>query len=133
MGSNPNWDIDLAFGEAGENRLAHLLGLNASRVEVKTDRLFVDTNRVFIELYQRPWDSTRWKPSGLMMTEADFWAFNLGAAAVIVPTDTLRQIAALRTASGTELTIAAPDSENPTKGYPLHILEILTTAARWSA
>ena len=64
---NPDFDVDLAFGEKYEGCLADLL--NRGKVEVKTERdLWVDTGNIAVEI------RCNGKPSGLSTTEADWWA-----------------------------------------------------------
>ena len=64
---NPDFDVDLAFGEKYEGCLADLL--NRGRVEVKTERdLWVDTGNIAVEI------RCNGKPSGLSVTKADYWA-----------------------------------------------------------
>ena len=63
------FDLDLKDGLAAENRLEQAL-LN-SKIEVKSDKRAWETGNLFIET------SYRGKPSGIMSTEADFWAFEV--------------------------------------------------------
>ena len=64
---NPDFDVDLAFGEKYEGCLADLL--NRGRVEVKTERdLWVDTGNIAVEI------RCNGKLSGLSVTKADYWA-----------------------------------------------------------
>ena len=132
MGTAPNWDIDLAFGEEGEARVASILGLDGSRVEVKTDRLYTQTHRVFVEVAQMPQGHDQWKNSGLMTTQADYWVFNVGAL-VIIPTDVLRGCVARRMDEGEQPQAGGTAGDNPTLGYCLPLQWVIETAARWSA
>ena len=132
MGTAPNWDLDLAFGEAGEARVANILGLNGSRVEVKTDRLYTETPRVFVEVAQMPTGHDKFKDSGLLTTQADYWVFNVGAL-VIIPTDVLRGCVATRMAEGDKPQAGGTAGDNPTLGYCLPLQWVIETAARWSA
>ncbi len=132
MGAAPNWDIDLAFGEAGEARVANILGLDGSRIEVKTDRIYSETQRVFIETQQLPRGATEYQPSGISTTEADFWVWNVGAL-VIVPTDAVRGCVATRIQQGEKLKDGDPNGENPTRGYPMPLGWLTLMAARWFA
>lgn len=89
-GYNPNWDIDLKFGETGENWIL-LLGSDKSKIEVKTERDdWARTGNIAIEF------QFKGNPSGIAKTTADWWIhlLTLGGevkAAFILPVPTLRQ------------------------------------------
>ena len=66
-GFNPKFDIDLRFGQSGENWLKWL-GDDAALVEVKTERgKWMETGMLAIEY------ECRGKPSGIAVTAADYW------------------------------------------------------------
>jgi len=65
-----NWDIDLAYGKVAEKSLADIL--TSKKVEVKADRKVTDTGNIVIEY------CFNGKPSGIAITEADYWAFFIG-------------------------------------------------------
>ena len=132
MGAAPNWDIDLEYGEAGEARVASILNLDGSRIEVKTDRIFSETQRVFIETQQLPRGGTVYQPSGITTTQADFWAWNVGAL-VIVPTDAVRRCVAERMNQGEKLKDGGLNGDNPTRGYPMLLGWLTLMSARWFA
>ena len=95
MPYNPDFDLDLKFGEKFEGCLADIL--NRGKVEVKTVRdLWVSTGNIAIEV------GCRGKPSGLMVTKADYWAHIMTKDGdikfiAILPVDTLtRRVAHLR-------------------------------------
>ena len=89
-GYNPNWDIDLKFGEAGENWIL-LLGSDKSKIEVKTERDdWVRTGNIAIEF------QFKGNPSGIAKTTADWWIHLLAfdgevKAAFVLPVPALRQ------------------------------------------
>jgi len=89
-GYNPNWDIDLKFGEAGENWIL-LLGSDKSKIEVKTERDdWVRTGNIAIEF------QFKGNPSGIAKTTADWWIHLLALggevkAAFVLPVPALRQ------------------------------------------
>ena len=86
---NPDFDIDLQFGEKYEDCLADLL--NRGKVEVKTERdLWVDTGNIAVEI------RCNGKPSGLSVTKAEYWAHIMTKDGVIkfiaiIPVDTLKR------------------------------------------
>ena len=66
-GYNPDFDIDLAFGESYEDSLAAIL--QQGKVEVKTERdIWKTTGNIVFEI------KFKGKPSGLSKTKADYWA-----------------------------------------------------------
>ena len=97
-GYEPRFDIDRPFGEQAEEYVADGLMrsiLNGS-VEVKRDARFIDTGRFYIETHQRErcHPQGQWLPSrsGILCTEADYWALVPGelATVVFVPVPELR-------------------------------------------
>jgi len=64
---NNKFDVDLQYGQEGERWLTWL-GTDQARVEVKTERdTWADTGNAVFEY------SSRGKPSGVAVTEADYW------------------------------------------------------------
>lgn len=88
-GYNPHFDLDLKFGEKYENCLADIL--NKGKVEVKTERdIWVDTGNIVVEIRYKS------KPSGLSVTQADYWAHIMTKDGVIkfillFPVETLKK------------------------------------------
>lgn len=87
MAPNNKFDLDLKFGEAGEEWLKLLA--DERRLEVKRDRMWAKTGNIFIEF------ECSGKPSGLFVTEADYFAYilyrdNINVAVYIWKTDLLR-------------------------------------------
>jgi hypothetical protein len=65
--NNNKFDVDLQYGQEGERWLTWL-GTDQARVEVKTERdTWADTGNAVFEY------SSRGKPSGVAVTEADYW------------------------------------------------------------
>lgn len=64
------FDIDLAYGQLHEDRIADML--QNKKIEVKTERdQWAKTGNICIEF------QSYGKPSGIKATEADFWFHNL--------------------------------------------------------
>lgn len=63
------FDLDLKFGEEGEQWLMHLA--NERTLEVKRDRMWHKTGNVFFEV------ECNSKPSGINVTTADYFAYIL--------------------------------------------------------
>jgi hypothetical protein len=105
-----DFDIDLRFGQAGEQTVANLLTIET--VEVKTDRRWKETGNVYIETYFYSLSQKEYIPSGINISKATHWAFNLEGTILIVERNDL--INAIR-AYGTP--ISTPIEPNPSKGF----------------
>lgn len=82
---NPQFDIDLKYGEAGETLLRRIVD---GTVEVKRDRQWATTGNVVVEY------ESRGHPSGIAVTKADWWAFVLDETRIIlIRTEHLKNIA----------------------------------------
>lgn len=65
MNHNSDFDLDLQYGQIGEETLAKIL---SGKIEVKTERgQWKSTGNIAIEY------SSRKKPSGIIVTKADWW------------------------------------------------------------
>lgn len=105
--SGPNWDIDLAYGKAGEGLVAEILADQGHKVEVKNDRQWVNTGNIYVEA------ECRGKPSGIQTTEATWWVFVVSDACILI-----LSTEALRSAVYNELGRPAQekDGSHPTRG-----------------
>ena len=75
VGYQPHFDIDYARGQIGEKLVGTFLeALSGSKIEVKTDYRVLETGNVYVEIYQQNLGG-EWKPSGLNITEADWFVF----------------------------------------------------------
>ena len=93
IGYEPDFDIDMKVGAQAELFVANMmesLGVRGS-VEVKYDAQYLNTGNVYLE-YQCL-RKGNWKPSGIAITKADFWAFVLGmdTFCFFVATKTLKE------------------------------------------
>lgn len=122
MTYRPEWDIDLAVGEAHERHVAAALSLPECHVEVKADRRYVETGNVFIEVAQLPMGAACYKPSGIHVTQATYWAFAAGSAVTMIPTDVIRQVIAQQDRPPLD---GGLTGDNPTKGYPISLRALL--------
>ena len=114
-----SFDLDFGYGKAGENLVEELL-TQGKTVEVKRDRKWHMTGNLYVEVecwYQR---SQSWEPSGLMASEADYWAFVLEHGVIMVPRSHVHY--ALRH-SGREITCEIPP--NRSKGYLITVNDLL--------
>lgn len=84
-----SFDLDFEYGQVGESLVFDLLA-GKRTVEVKRDRRWVETGNIYIETDCYFTKYQAWKPSGLSVTEAGYWAFVLEDSVVIIPTNVLR-------------------------------------------
>ena len=83
------FDIDLEAGEQGEKLFLDVI--KSGKVEVKSEQgKWVDTNNICIEF------ESYGKPSGIAVTEADYWVQNLMVdgkhyATIIMPKEVLKE------------------------------------------
>ena len=71
MNYGSDFDIDLKFGEAGEEKLKQIL--KDPKIEVKRDRWTYKTGNIAVEYWCRN------KPSGISVSKANWWAFIITA------------------------------------------------------
>lgn len=87
--NDKRFDLDLAYGQVFEHKVAEILG--QSKIEVKTEKdKWKTTGNIVIEY------ESRGKPSGIITTEASYWLHNLALGDNIVfslwlPVETLRR------------------------------------------
>ncbi len=68
--NDKRFDIDLAYGQVFESKVADML--QSKKIEVKTERgMWQRTRNIAVEF------ESRGKPSGIATTEADYWFHNL--------------------------------------------------------
>ena len=83
--ADSRFDLDLRYGVAREGVLGALLG--STTVEVKSDRGAHRTGNVYVEY------SYRGRPSGIAVTQAEWWAWEIAGRWLLIRTADLRLIA----------------------------------------
>lgn len=86
MAKNSSFDLDFGYGRKGEQLVEELL-TGGKTIEVKRDRKWNKTDNLYIEVECWFLKTESWAPSGLMVTEAAYWAFVLEKGVLMVPTD----------------------------------------------
>jgi hypothetical protein len=86
MAKNSSFDLDFGYGRKGEKLVEELL-TGGKTIEVKRDRKWNKTDNLYIEVECWFLKTESWEPSGLMVTEAAYWAFVLEKGVLMVPTD----------------------------------------------
>lgn len=119
MANKSSFDLDFSYGRKGEQLVEDLL-TDGKRIEVKRDRKWHLTGNVYIETECFFTKQDAWAPSGLSVTEAEYWAFVLEQSIFIVPTSILRS-AVIR--YGREITCEIPP--NRSKGFLITVENLL--------
>ena len=119
MTYQPEWDIDAAFGDEGEQTVRALLNLQGARIEVKRKRV-IDP-QFYVETDCDPGARGEYRPSGISITRADYWAFVISdtGIAVFVPTRVLRSVL------GEGLDVQCKQGRYPTRGKLLSLSVVL--------
>ena len=111
MSKLSDFDLDLSVGHEGEALVNELL-TGGKTIEVKTDLKWKNTGNLYIETVCWSHNNSEWYPSGLYATKAEYWAFVLEGATIIVPIAALRHAV---TIFGRPITCNI--EPNPSKGY----------------
>lgn len=119
MAKNSSFDLDFGYGRKGEQLVEELL-TNGKKVEVKRDRKWWVTNNLYVEVECWYLKSNSWEKSGIMVTEADYWAFVLEQGVLMVPTS---HVLYAVTEFGREITCDIPP--NKSKGYLITVDDLL--------
>jgi hypothetical protein len=82
-----DFDLDLTVGQAGEQAVANLLTIET--VEVKTDLRWKETGNLYIETMCWYNATNSWGLSGINVTKATHWAFNMEGTVLLVETPLL--------------------------------------------
>ena len=117
---------DLAYGHKGEKLVTQFLdAMESGSFEVKTDRY--RNGRMVIEMEQNPRRSGNWKPSGLQVTEAQWWVyvFTLDGAFVMVSVPRIKRYIEQRQLGPKDYKEFARGSQNPSRGFLLEAPEVV--------
>ena len=119
MAKNSSFDLDFGYGRKGEKLVEELL-TDGKTIEVKRDRKWNKTGNLYIEVECWFLKTQSWEASGLMVTEAAYWAFVLEKGVLMVPTDHVHY--AIEN-FGREITCEIPP--NKSKGYLITVDNLL--------
>lgn len=138
-GYNPGYDftMDLADGKQGEKSVIASLGLllgDSTSWEVKKSNHPQAGTSMFVEVEQDPGRQGIYKPSGLAVTTATYWAHIVGntGAFMVFPVELLRKWVERYAwgAVGTEVPVpGGTNGDNPTRGYIIQLSQLLEFAA----
>lgn len=113
-----SFDIDLPHGQKGEALVKELL-FGVKRVEVKRQDRAPQFGSLYIETEHDPGARGLYRPSGLSITDADYWAFVIGAFVVMAPTVWLRE------QGKTCRAVQQADGSCPTRGFRLPLARLM--------
>ncbi len=113
-----DFDLDFRDGKAGEDSVAEILSIGT--VEVKTDRQWHRTGNLYIETEYFSREEQQWVYSGVTVTQATHWAFELGGVVLVVSTKDLRDVV---WQYGIPISCNIPP--NPSRGFLVKINDIL--------
>lgn len=116
--ANSDWDLDLKFGQEGENTVANLLSIET--VEVKRDARWKETGNLYIETECWYNASQSWQPSGLSVSKATHYAFVLEGMVVITTTEDLKAVV-----EKNGRPIECKIEPNPSKGFLIKLSNIV--------
>lgn len=119
MPSKSSFDLDFSYGRKGEQLVEELL-TDGKKVEVKRDRKWHLTGNVYIEIECFFTKNNEWAPSGLAVTEAEYWAFVLKRTVLMLPIDVVWY--AVKT-FGRDITCEIPP--NISKGYLVKVVDLI--------
>lgn len=122
-----NFDLDLAFGQLGEQYVQDVFS-GGVKVEVKTDRKWVKTNNVYVETACYKMRSGEYEPSGIYAPEleADLFTYNLDGMLISVPIESMRYAV-----EGFGIPITCDIQPNPSKGVLLTVAQIASAHREW--
>jgi len=119
MSELSDFDLDLSFGQKGEQLVKELL-TNGRTIEVKRDRQWARTGNLYIETACWSTRSEAYEWSGLSVTKADYWAFVLQSMVLLVQKEDLD--AAVRW-FGKDIKMNT--KPNPTMGFLITVDDII--------
>lgn len=126
-GYEPNWDLDLPYGEVGQLWVVDVAeAITSGSVEIKRDGRWYQTGCLFVE-YECRHVGGRWRPSGLATTNADVWIFKLGdlGVGIIVETPLLKEYCREMYRRGGGHLAEQTAGSHPTKGVRLRVTDFL--------
>ena len=121
MDNLSDFDIDLRKGQIGEGTVAHLVGIET--IEVKTDFRWKETGNLYIETECWKNKTGQWEHSGINVTKASHWAFNLEGVVLIVTTPDLKDVVWQYGSP-----IVCNIQPNPSRGFLIKPADILSFA-----
>ena len=124
--SDSRYDISWRYGvtEGGEALVRQICGeIDAEKVHIEVKRKRRNDGKFYVELEHDPGRRGRYIPSGLSVTEAEFWAFAVADTGLVLMTRTALLKVALERNYG--LPAHETDGTCPTRGRLLDVWDLL--------
>lgn len=121
--------FDLAYGQKFEKELEHIINEQVvswfcgAKIECKSDRLSAKTGNMYFEY------ESRGKPSGLAVTESDYFAYDTGLCIYLFRTDKLKAFLRTGFSSGKYKEFKAGDDKTST-GLLVPIIDLVRANLR---
>lgn len=119
MDYNSDFRYDLKLGQIAEHKLASVLGMDSSRIEVKTDFKASKTGNLFIEY------ESRGKKSGISTSEAEWYCFSINGQFILIESFKLKNLCRRHLGSNRD---RLGGDNNTSKGILLPVKDIINEA-----
>ena len=119
MNNDNRFDIDLEYGQIFEQKIADIF--QNSKIEVKTERdKWNSTGNIVIEF------ESRGHPSGIAVTQSDFWFHNLALKGELIMTLVFPVAVLKRYIADNKPRIVRGGDDNTSKLYLINLADLVT-------
>jgi hypothetical protein len=119
LNNDNRFDIDLEYGQIFEQKIADIF--QNSKIEVKTERdKWNSTGNIVIEF------ESRGHPSGIAITEADFWFHNLALKGELIMTLVFSVPVLKRYIADNKPRVVRGGDDNTSKLYLINLADLVT-------
>ncbi|NBV71744.1 MAG: hypothetical protein EBR60_06805 [Burkholderiaceae bacterium] len=119
LNNDNRFDIDLEYGQIFEQKIADIF--QNSKIEVKTERdKWNSTGNIVIEF------ESRGHPSGIAITEADFWFHNLALKGELIMTLVFPVPVLKRYIADNKPRVVRGGDDNTSKLYLINLADLVT-------
>jgi len=119
MNNDNRFDIDLEYGQIFEQKIADIF--QKSKIEVKTERdKWRSTGNIVIEF------ESRGKPSGIAVTQSQFWFHNLALDGELLMTLVFPVSVLKRYISDNKPRVVRGGDDNTSKLYLINLTDLVT-------
>lgn len=123
-GYEPRFDHDYPYGRQGEFLVDDVMAwLAAGQAQIETKRKRRVDLRLYVECYQNPRRCGTWKPSGINVSTAEYWAYVVADTGCVLFIPRHLLLDAIDHQLGREA--QETDGDNPTAGRLIHLGQIL--------
>jgi hypothetical protein len=119
LNNDNRFDIDLEYGQIFEQKIANIF--QSSKIEVKTERdKWNSTGNIVIEF------ESRGHPSGIAVTQADFWFHNLALKGELIMTLVFPVAVLKRYIKQNNPRVVRGGDDNTSKLYLINLADLVT-------